>query len=118
MSSDWVLDSACTFHMCPRRDWFSTYESAEGSVLMGNNVSCRLVGIGTVRIKMHDGVIRTLAGVRHIPDLKRILLSLSTLDSNGYRYIGEGGVLRVSRGALVVMKAKKVVGNPYVLQSL
>ena len=24
---DWVLDSGCSFHMSPRRDWFDTYES-------------------------------------------------------------------------------------------
>jgi hypothetical protein len=24
----WVLDTACTFHMSPKRDWFTTYDSA------------------------------------------------------------------------------------------
>ena len=28
----------------------------------------------------------------------------STLDSNGYRYTGEGGSLKVTKGDLVVMK--------------
>ena len=23
---NWILDSCCTFHMTPNRDWFSTYE--------------------------------------------------------------------------------------------
>ena len=35
---DWILDSACTFHMCPNRDWFSTYEIvSKGAMLMRNN---------------------------------------------------------------------------------
>jgi hypothetical protein len=39
----WVLDSACTFHMSPKRDWFTTYESVNGgSVLMGNDVACKI----------------------------------------------------------------------------
>ena len=30
---------------------------------MGNNMSCKIFGIGIVRIKMHDGVMRTLIEV-------------------------------------------------------
>ena len=26
LGDDWVLNSSCTYHMCPRRDWFVTYE--------------------------------------------------------------------------------------------
>ena len=37
-----ILDSSCTFHMTPNRDWFSTYEPMhKGVVFMGNNASCR-----------------------------------------------------------------------------
>lgn len=36
-----------------------------------------------------------------IPDLKKSLVSLGTLNSQGYRYFAEGGVLRVSKGAYV-----------------
>ena len=24
--SDWILDSGCTYHICPHKDWFSTYD--------------------------------------------------------------------------------------------
>jgi hypothetical protein len=76
----WVLDTACTSHMSPKRDWFTTYESINGgSVFMGNNVACKIVGIGAVRIRMHDGTVKTLKNIRHIPDLKRNLISLGTL---------------------------------------
>ena len=114
---DWILDSACTFHMCRNQDWFTTYETvSKGAVLMGNNTPCKIAGIGTVRIRMFDGVVRTLGDVRHVPDLKRNLISLSTLDSNGYKYTGEGGVLKVCKGALVVMKGQRKSANLYVLQ--
>ena len=75
----------------------------KGVVLMGNNASCKIAGIGTVRIKMFDGVVHTLGDVRHVPDLKRNLISLSTLDAKGYKYIGEGGVLKINKGAPVVI---------------
>ena len=73
-------------------------------VLMDDNASCKVAGIETVRIKIFDGVVSTLGDVRHVPDLKRNLISLSTFDAKGYKYIDEGGVLKISKGALVVMK--------------
>ncbi|KAL5771153.1 hypothetical protein ACOSP7_015307 [Xanthoceras sorbifolium] len=42
------------------------------------------------------------------------LISLGTLDSNGCKFSAEGGVLRVNKGALIVMKTKKT-GSLYVL---
>jgi len=50
--------------MSPKRDWFTTYESVNGgSILMGNDVVYKIVGIGTIRMKMHDGIVRTLTNV-------------------------------------------------------
>lgn len=83
--------------MCPHEDWFSAYEKAEcGVVLMGNDAQCKVVGIGTVQIRTHDGVIRTLTNFRHISDLKRNLISLGTLESLGCKYSAEVRVLKVS----------------------
>ncbi|KAL5740548.1 hypothetical protein ACOSQ2_029728 [Xanthoceras sorbifolium] len=114
--NEWILDTACSFHMCPNRDYLSTYKSVQcGVVLMGNNHACKIAGMGTVKIKMHDGVVRTLTDVRHIPDLKRNLISLSTLDSNGYKFTGGDGVLKVAKGSLIVMKAEKI-GKLYILK--
>ncbi|GJV72506.1 hypothetical protein Tco_1492501 [Tanacetum coccineum] len=62
----WIMDSACSFHMSPNQDCFVTYEEFDGGhVFMGNDSPCKVVGIGTIRIKMHDGVVRTLTDVRH-----------------------------------------------------
>lgn len=36
--------------------------------------------------------------------MKKYLISLRDFDSNGYKTILEGGVLKVVRGALVVLK--------------
>ncbi|KAG8503336.1 hypothetical protein CXB51_001298 [Gossypium anomalum] len=117
VSEEWILDSGCTFHMSPNRDWFKTYEIVfEGVVLMGNNASCKITGVGTIKIKMFDRVVRTLSDVRHVPELKINLISLSTLDSKGYRYIAESGVLKISKGSLVVMKGQRKTAKLYVLQ--
>jgi len=84
---------------------------------MGNDVACKIVGMGTIRIRMHDGIVRTLKNVQHIPDLKKNLISLGTLDSLGYKYSGEGGVIRVWKGPLVMMQGNKVDGL-YFLQGI
>lgn len=65
--------------MCRNKDVSSTYKSIEGGlILMDNGIPCKILGIGTVKIKMHDGVLRTLTSVRHVPDLKMNLISLGS----------------------------------------
>nr|GEX76888.1 retrovirus-related Pol polyprotein from transposon TNT 1-94 [Tanacetum cinerariifolium] len=104
----WIMDSGCSFHMIPSRDWFMTYEEFNGEhAFMGNDSPCNVVGIGTIQIKMHDRVVTTLTNVRHVPDLKKNLISLGLLDLKGFKYMSENDVLRVSKGTLVVMTAIK-----------
>ncbi|KAG8483218.1 hypothetical protein CXB51_022126 [Gossypium anomalum] len=108
LTSEWVLDSGCSFYMCPNREWFSTYSSVEGGVVrMGNDSSSKVIGIGTVKIKMHDGTIRTLSDVRYVPGLRKNLISLSILDLKGCRINIESSSIKVSRGALVLLKESK-----------
>ncbi|KAG8499580.1 hypothetical protein CXB51_006211 [Gossypium anomalum] len=98
VSEEWILNSGCTFHMSPNRDWFTTYETvSEGVILMRNNASCKIASVGTIKVKMFDRLVRTLSDVRHVPELKRNLISLSTLNSKGYRYIAESGALKISK---------------------
>jgi hypothetical protein len=112
---EWILDSGASFHICINRDWFITYNSIKsgGSVRMGDDRPCEIVGIGSVQIKMHDGIVRTLTDVRHIPDMTKNLISLSTLDGKGYKYSGGDGVLKVSKGSLIMMKADLKSANLY-----
>ncbi len=80
-----IMDSGCFHHMCPNREWFSTFKELNGEVvLMGDNSPCRTQGIGTIRLKMHDGAVRELTNVRYVPKLKKNLISFGTLYSNGY----------------------------------
>ena len=103
-----------SFHVTPHKDWFDTYRLVNcGFVLMGNNVVCKVFGIRIIKVKMFDNVVRTLQDVRHVPDLKKNLISLGTLDSNGIRYKSKNGIMKVSKGAMVMMKVHKVDGNIY-----
>ncbi|KAE8681218.1 Indole-3-acetic acid inducible 11, putative isoform 1 [Hibiscus syriacus] len=63
LTDAWILDSGCSYHITPNREWFSTYRPVNsGSVYLGDDRCCNIVGIGDVRIKMHDGSVRTLSG--------------------------------------------------------
>ncbi|KAI5439432.1 hypothetical protein KIW84_024997 [Lathyrus oleraceus] len=45
ISGRWMLDSGASHHMCPNRKWFTTYQSTDGgTVLMGNNHACKIMG--------------------------------------------------------------------------
>ena len=82
---------------------------------MGNDAECKVAGIGTVQIKTLDGIVGTLSKVRHKPDMTHCLISLGALETNGCRIIMENGVLKVTKGAMVVMKGLRQ-GNLYILQ--
>ena len=97
-SREWILDSGCTYHMCPNRESFFEYKSIDGGkVLMGNDFSCRVIGIGRVAVRHFDGDVKILNNVRHIPDLRRNLISLGALEDEGYGYKSIGGNLRVTK---------------------
>ena len=65
-------------------------------------------------MKMLDGMVRTLVDARHVPGLKKNLISLGTLDKNGCRISCQDGVMKVIRGS-VVMKGK-MNGSLYALE--
>ena len=112
----WVLDSGASYHICPRREWFTTYEQIDGgNVSMANSVVCKAVGIGSIKIRTHDGKFCTLNEVRHVPSMTKNLISLSLLDSKGFNFKGEGGTLHVCKGSNVVLKGVKT-GTLYLLQ--
>ena len=53
---------------------------------------------------MFDGCIRILQEVRYILELKRNLLSISMFDKNGCSIKVDNGIMKVSKGFMVVMK--------------
>lgn len=104
-----MLNSGYSYHMTLYRNSFTTYQIAYSNrVLMKNNIACKAIGIETVRIWMHNEVMRTLTDIWHVSKLKKDLISLRTLDDIGCKYIAKGGLLKISRGAITVMKGKKV----------
>ncbi|KAL8144033.1 hypothetical protein V2J09_017065 [Rumex salicifolius] len=74
---------------------------------MGNNNSCSTVGIGSILLKPHDGMVRELKDVRCVPSMKKSMISLGMLESKGYRLDGQNGVMKVITRDMVVMKGTR-----------
>ena len=62
------------------------------------------------KIEMYDDTILTLTNARHVHELRKNLISLGVLDSEGYKFIGKKGVLKVSEGdqKSKIMKEEKI----------
>ena len=50
-----------------------------------------VVGMGDVRILLHNGSVWLLEKVRHIPDLRRNLISIGQLNDEGHAILFVGG---------------------------
>ena len=105
-STEWMMDSGATYHIYPRRDWFSSFEKLKrwDVMLMGNDHVCPIDDIGSVRIRMYDGVVRELKEVRFVSQLTKNIISLGTLEAAGYRVILEDATVKVTKGSMVVMR--------------
>ena len=58
--------------MCPNRVWFSIFEKLDRCyTIIGDDHPCNIEGMGTVRIKMKDGIVRELKEVRYVPRLQK-----------------------------------------------
>ncbi|KAL8151286.1 hypothetical protein V2J09_021094, partial [Rumex salicifolius] len=97
-------------HMTPHREWFETYKA--GNL---NDKTCGIVGIRQIKVHMHDGIIRMLTEVHHIPTLKKNLISFGTLHVNGFDYKSNSDCVKVGKGAMTVMKGQITTGRVYQL---
>ncbi|KAE8686001.1 hypothetical protein F3Y22_tig00111088pilonHSYRG00304 [Hibiscus syriacus] len=113
----WLINSGATYHMTSRREWFHHYEPVSGrSVYSCNDHALEIVGVGTVKLKMYDGTIKVVRDVRHVKGLKKKLLSYGLLDNNASKIETRKGIMKVFRGALVVLKGEKIAANLYMLK--
>ena len=83
---------------------------------MGNDHALEIAAIGTIKIKMFDGIIRTIEEVRHVNGLKKNLLSLGQMDSHRYKTHMENEIMKIVKGALVLMKEEKIGANLFMLK--
>ena len=85
----WLLDSGSSNHMCIHKEWFKEYKSInDGVVYMGNDVTCNIVGIGSIQLQMFDGTTRILTDVRHCCAIQKPPISKNlTLENYNLKWV-------------------------------
>ena len=80
------MDTGATYHVCSKQEWFACFEKLDGGLLLfGDGHIFHIEGIGTIRIKLSDGIIRELKDVRYVPQLNGNLISVGALEAHGLR---------------------------------
>lgn len=111
--SNWVMDSAASEHICRDRAMFNTLKTNEefGHFKLGNGEKMKVEGIGSVRMKLHDGAIRTFQNVRFVPSAVANIISLGEMASQGYKYVGSKWGCKVYKGRRLVLRGQKSKKN-------
>ncbi|KAM7277805.1 hypothetical protein ACFE04_004939 [Oxalis oulophora] len=105
LDQEWIFGTVASFHICKHRGWFDNYEPCGGyisSVYTGEK--SQIVGIGDVKVRMYDGKIMTLTGVRHVPKSVTSIIAVMRLCSLGYgcRFSGGSATVTAKDGKVVM----------------
>jgi hypothetical protein len=77
ISVSWVVESGASFHATSHRKHFLDYVQGDfGQVHLGDDAPCKIVGMGKVKIKQCNGNQWLLKEVRHVPYLRKNLISI------------------------------------------
>ena len=108
----WIVDSGASFHSTSQQELMVNYRRGNfGKVFLADGGALEIVGRGDVKILLTNGGTWTLTNVRHIPRLKRNLISVGQLDDEGCRTTFEKGTWKVCKGAMVLAHMESRQGH-------
>ena len=94
----WLVDSGVTFHVTPHHQWFTDYSGSAGLLCLGNVEECQIFRVGTIPLWLPNGNEIILQQVRHVPNLKRNLISISILGDHRYITTLNDSMWKISKG--------------------
>jgi hypothetical protein len=101
----WVVDSGASFYAKPHRKHFLDYVRGNfEQVHLGDDAPCKIFAMEKVKIKQRNGNQWLLKEVRHVPDIRKNLISTGQLASEGCISIFTDKVWKVTKGSLVIAK--------------
>ena len=80
----------------------------DGKVYLADGTPLDIVGMGDVRIRVHSDSVWKLQKVRHVPQLKKNLISVGQLDEEGHAIKFHGGQWKVCMGARLLARGYKI----------
>ncbi|KAE8729558.1 hypothetical protein F3Y22_tig00003507pilonHSYRG00010 [Hibiscus syriacus] len=112
-----LLDRA-SFHATPCQEIIENYASGYfGNVHLADDETLKIVEKRGIRLKLPNQTTWNLKRVRHIPGLKKNLISVGQLDGEGYCKTFSGCEWKITKGALLIARGKKT-GTIYVTSNL
>jgi hypothetical protein len=94
----WVLDSGASFYTIPIREVLKNYVAGDfGKVYLADGTALDVVGLGDVRIRVHSDWVWKMQKVRHVPELKKNMISVGQLDEEGHLIHFHDGKWKVSK---------------------
>ncbi|GKC51365.1 zinc finger, CCHC-type containing protein, partial [Tanacetum coccineum] len=83
----------------------------------GDNRTCTIKGTGKLKIQLHNGSSFILEDVRYVPRLRRNLITLGTLEKEGYTVKMQMSRIKVIKGCRVMMTRIRKNNCVYTLEA-
>ena len=104
-----MVDSGASCHAKPHRKLFHDCVQGDfGHVLMGDDEPCKIVGKGKVRIKLDNGNEWIIKDARHIPAMKRNMISTGNLGDSGCLSTFGEMWWNITKGSMVIAKGHNI----------
>jgi len=105
----WVVDLGASFHATPDKKHFHDYVQGDfGQVQLDDDKPYKIIGMGTVFIKQHNENQWLLKEVRHVPNLKKSLISTGQLGGEGCITTFTYKTWKVTKGSLIIAKGERL----------
>jgi len=69
---------------------------------MEKSATSKVIGEGTIQFQSHDECITTLQGVRHVPESRYNLISLGSIQREGFYFSLKGDLMKVFKKAHMI----------------
>jgi hypothetical protein len=102
------MDTGASFHTTAICEVLENYVAGDfGKVYLADGTPLDIVGIGDVHIKVHSDSVWKLQKVKHVPQLKKNLISMGQLDDEGHTIKFHGGQWKICMGARLLARGYK-----------
>ncbi|CAJ2662467.1 unnamed protein product [Trifolium pratense] len=95
-NEEWFLDSGCSNHMTPHREWLTNFDASKrSSIKLADGRKLAAEGIGNIVIKSKNGGKVIISEVLYVPGMNCNLLSLGQLVQRGFSVSMEDNALKL-----------------------
>ena len=107
------MNSAASKHICRDQKMFDTLkiDGEFDHFKLRDGGKMKVEGTRSVRMKLHDGVIRTFSNVRFVPSAVVNMISMGEMTSQGYKYVSSKWGCKVYKGRYLVLQRQKNKDN-------